>query len=290
MVFVQQVIQGLSYGALYAALALGLVLIFRTMDVVNFANGEMAMVSAFMAFVFLTRAGLPLWVAIILAIAFAGVFGALIERIIMRPIEDAPVISMTIVTMGMVILFNGIALWIWGGDVMFFPPLITGAPVILGGVIITRAMILELGLTLSVALSIYLVLQRTKVGLAIRAISQRPVTARLMGVPVNRIYSVTWAMAGMLGAFAAVMITRITGLHTNMMGEISIMAFTAAVLGGFSSLLGAVVGGLILGVLEGLISLYISPSFKTTIAFAIIILVLWVKPSGLLGTAPQRKV
>lgn len=286
----QQIVSGLAAGCLYALAALGLVLIYRTMDIVNFAHGEMAMVSTFVAYTLLARVGLPYVLAAAGALAFAALFGMLVERVFLRPIQNGPLISMMIMTLGLFMVFNGAAGWIWGFDPVSFPYAVKGRPLILGGLIITRDSLLVLTVTLVMAIALYLVLKFTLAGIAIRATSQNARAARLMGVPVPRVYSLTWGISSVLGAVAGILIAPTTFLSPNMMAEVQIKAFTAAVLGGFSSLPGAVVGGLLLGVLENIVAGYISTQLKSTFAFALIVAVLCIRPSGILGTPPRRKV
>ena len=288
--FGQQVVSGLSAGCLYALAALGLVLIYRTMDIVNFAHGEMAMVSTFMAHTLLVRLGLSYIPAALGAIIFAFIFGMAVERIFLRPIQGGPLISLMIMTLGLFMVFNGAAGWVWGFDPVSFPRAVSGRPIWLGDLIITRDSILVLAVTIAMALALYVVLRFTMAGIAIRATSQNSRAARLMGVPVPKVYALTWGISAVLGAVAGILIAPTTFLSPSMMAEVQIKASTAAVLGGFSSLPGAVVGGLLLGVLENLVAGYISTELKSTFAFALIVVVLFIRPSGLLGTPPKRKV
>jgi branched-chain amino acid transport system permease protein len=289
-VFGQQVVSGLSAGCLYALAALGLVLIYRTMDIVNFAHGEMAMVSTFMAHTFLVRLGFSYILAAVCAIIFAFVFGMAVERVFLRPIQGGPLISLMIMTLGLFMVLNGAAGWVWGFDPVSFPRAVSGRPIWIGDLIITRDSILVLAVTIVMALALYAVLRFTMAGIAIRATSQNSRAARLMGVPVPKVYALTWGISAVLGAVAGILIAPTTFLSPSMMAEVQIKAFTAAVLGGFSSLPGAVVGGLLLGVLENLVAGYVSTELKSTFAFALIVAVLFVRPSGLLGTPPKRKV
>ena len=288
--FGQQVVSGLAAGCLYALAALGLVLIYRTMDIVNFAHGEMAMVSTFMAHTFLVRLGFSYILAAVCAIIFAFVFGMAVERIFLRPIQGGPLISLMIMTLGLFMVLNGAAGWVWGFDPVSFPRAVSGRPIWIGDLIITRDSILVLAVTIAMALALYAVLRFTMAGIAIRATSQNSRAARLMGVPVPKVYALTWGISAVLGAVAGILIAPTTFLSPSMMAEVQIKAFTAAVLGGFSSLPGAVVGGLLLGVLENLVAGYVSTELKSTFAFALIVAVLFVRPSGLLGTPPKRKV
>lgn len=288
--FGQQVVSGLSAGCLYAVAALGLVLIYRTMDIVNFAHGEMAMVSTFVAYTLLARANMSYPLAVLGALAFSFVLGVVVERVFLRPIQNGPLISMMIMTLGILMVLGGAAGWIFGFDPVSFPYAVSGMPLFVGDLIITRDSLLVLGATLVMALVLYLVLRFTMAGVAIRATSQNSRAARLMGVPVPRVYAMVWGISAVLGAVAGILVAPKAFLSPTMMGEIQIKAFTAAVLGGFTSLPGAVVGGLLLGVLENLVAGYISTQLKSTFAFALIMVVLFIKPSGLMGSVQRRKV
>jgi branched-chain amino acid transport system permease protein len=260
------------------------------MDIVNFAHGEMAMVSTFMAHTFLVKLGFSYILAAVCAIIFAFVFGMAVERVFLRPIQGGPLISLMIMTLGLFMVLNGAAGWVWGFDPVSFPRAVSGRPIWIGDLIITRDSILVLAVTIVMALALYAVLRFTMAGIAIRATSQNSRAARLMGVPVPKVYALTWGISAVLGAVAGILIAPTTFLSPSMMAEVQIKAFTAAVLGGFSSLPGAVVGGLLLGVLENLVAGYISTELKSTFAFALIVAVLFIRPSGLLGTPPKRKV
>jgi len=247
-------------------------------------------VSTFMAHTLLVRLGLSYIPAALGAIIFAFIFGMAVERIFLRPIQGGPLISLMIMTLGLFMVFNGAAGWVWGFDPVSFPRAVSGRPIWLGDLIITRDSILVLAVTIAMALALYVVLRFTMAGIAIRATSQNSRAARLMGVPVPKVYALTWGISAVLGAVAGILIAPTTFLSPSMMAEVQIKAFTAAVLGGFSSLPGAVVGGLLLGVLENLVAGYISTELKSTFAFALIVVVLFIRPSGLLGTPPKRKV
>jgi branched-chain amino acid transport system permease protein len=289
MILAQQIISGLATGSLYALAALGLVLIFKTSDVVNFAQGEMAMFGTFVAFSLLTSAGLPYWGAFILALVFAALFGAAIERVVLRPLAKAPLISVMIATLGLLQIINGVAGWIWGYEMQPFPAAVSGAPITLGGVIFTMQNLLNIGVALAVMLGFFLLFKYSLIGIAMRAVAENRTAAKLMGVPTDRVLALCWGLGGVLAATAGILIAPVTNLDINMMATMQIKAFTAAVLGGFTSLPGAVVGGLTLGVLENLVGQWNS-QLQTPFAFGLIVLVLAIRPTGLLGTIQRKKV
>lgn len=289
MILAQQIISGLATGSLYALAALGLVLIFKTTDVVNFAQGEMAMFGTFIMFTLLKTAGLPYWGAFVLALAFAFLMGAAIERVVLRPLAHAPLISVLIATLGLMQIINGVAGWIWGYQAKAFPTAVSGSPIKLGSLVITLPDLVNFVVSLVVMTGFFLLFRFTKLGVAMRAVAENRVAARLMGIPTDRILSLTWGLGGVLAATAGILIAPVTNLDINMMSEMQIKAFTAAVLGGFTSLPGAVVGGLTLGVLENVVGQFV-PQLKTPFAFGLIVLVLVIKPTGLMGTVQRKKV
>jgi branched-chain amino acid transport system permease protein len=289
MILAQQIISGLATGSLYALAALGLVLIFKTSDVVNFAQGEMAMFGTFVAFSLLTSFHVPYWAAFILALVFAAIFGAAIERVVLRPLAKAPLISVLIATLGLLQIINGVAGWIWGYELKPFPAAVSGAPITVGGIIFTMQNLLNIGVALAVMLGFFLLFKYTMIGIAMRAVAENRTAAKLMGVPTDRILALCWGLGGVLAATAGILIAPVTNLDINMMASMQIKAFTAGVLGGFTSLPGAVIGGLTLGVLENLVGQWNS-QLQTPFAFGLIVLVLVLRPAGLLGTIQKKKV
>lgn len=285
----QQLISGFATGGLYALAALGLVLIYKTSDVVNFAHGEMAMFSTFIAYTTMTSYGMSYWEAFILALLFASVLGFIVERFFIRPIQNAPVLSLLIVTLGLMMIVNGIAGWTFGFETHSFPAIVGGELKIFGAVI-SKSNLLTLVITVFIMGILFYMLKYTLAGIALRATSENPTIARLMGIAVNHVYSITWVVSSILGAIAGMFIAPTTFLDVNMMSSVLLKAFTAAVLGGFTTFVGPVVGGLILGVLENIASGYISAQLSSTFAFALIVIMLWIKPTGLVGQKVRKKV
>jgi len=291
-IFIQQVVAGLATGSIYAALALALVMIYEATDVVNFAQGEMAMFATYVCWTLL-NAGMPYWAAFFatLAIAFAG--GIVIERVVIRPVENAPILTIVIVTIGLLVIFNSLAGWIYSYVQKPFPSPFPKEPIRIGGIVFGAHALGQIAVTLVVLLCIWLFFRFTPLGLAMRAAAQNPVSSRLAGIRVGWMLALGWGLAAMFGAVAGIMVAPVLFLDPNMMGGVQIYAFAAATLGGFTSPLGAVVGGLIVGVVENLVGTYvkfIGTELKLTVALAIIIGVLLVKPSGLFGRAVVRRV
>ncbi len=290
--FAQQVVSGLAAGGIYASLALALVLIYRSMDVVNFAQGELAMFTTFIAWVLL-QGRWPYWAAFAAAIAIAFGGGIVLERTVIRPVERAPVLTIVIVTIGLLTVFNGLAGWIWGYVVKPFPSPFPEAPLRVAGVAFSLQDLGIIGVSLAVLVLVYLFFQRTSVGLAMRAAALYPESSRLLGVRVGWMLALGWGLAAAVGAVSGLMVAPIVFLEPNMMQGVILYAFTAAVLGGIESPLGAVVGGLIVGVLLNLVGTYvgfIGGDLRLAVGLAVIVGVLVVKPSGLLGRAAVKRV
>lgn len=290
LVLLQQIASGLATGSLYALAALGLVLIYKTSDIVNFAQGEMAMVTTFISFTLMSAMGFSFGPAFFLALLFAIFFGMLTERIFMRPAIKAPILSQIILTLGLFTMFRGAASMIWGNEPTSYPVALKGEPMSLSGIILTPNDFFIVAVTLVLMLVLYLLFKYTKIGLAMRAVAMNVQTSRLMGIKVGSVYSYTWAASAVLGGVAGMLIAPVTFLDPTMMGEVQIKAFAASVLGGFMSLPGAVVGGLLIGVIENLIAGYVSAELKTSFVFLLIIVVLYIRPAGLFGKKYVKKV
>jgi len=286
--FLQQIFSGLAAGAIYASVALALVMIYRATDLVNFAQGEMAMFSTYIAWT-LVNAGLPFWAAFLITLVVSFVGGMVIERVLIRPVENAPVLAAVIVTIALLLIFNSTAGWLYSYTVQDFPSPFPDRP--LFGALITTRDLGVIAVTLLMLIMLFLFFRFTATGLAMRAAAQNPESARLCGIPVGRMLAIGWGLAAAIGATAGIMVAPVLFLDPNMMGGVLIYAFAGALLGGITSPVGAVIGGLIVGVTENLVGTYlIASQLKLTVAFALIILVLVFKPNGLFGTAIVRRV
>jgi len=290
--FAQQLAAGIREGAIYASLALAIVIIYRTTRVINFAQGEMATFTTFIAWSLMNH-GLSFWTAfpIVLAIAFTG--GVAIERIVIRPIEDAPVLTIVIVTLGLALLLNGLMSVIWGGASRQFRGPFSTRTIDVAGVPIS---VQDIGIVLvSIGLVVLLALffRLTKLGLALRAAAVNPDSSRLVGIRVGWMLALGWGIAAVLGAVAGMMIAPVVFLDPNMMQTILLYAFAAAVLGGLDSPIGAVVGGILLGVTITLLGRYvgfIGSTLKLPAALMLILVLLLVRPGGLFGRVAVRRV
>ena len=290
--FIQQVVSGVASGGVYASVALALVLIYRAMDVANFAQGEMAMFSTFVAYTLITTFNLPFFVVFPLTIAIAFAGGVLVERIIVRPFEGKPVITLVIVTLAIFDLTNGMAGLIWGYILKTFPSPFSASPLSFGGIFFTIQDLGVLGVCLLILGLVYVFFRFTKVGLAMRAAALYPESSRLLGVRVSWMLALGWGLAAAVGATGGMMIAPITFLDPNFMQPILLFAFAAAVLGGIESPLGAVVGGLTVGVLLALVGSYLPAGQNLRLPFALVVIVavLLVRPAGFLGQATVRRV
>ncbi len=284
--FLDQFVLGLQDGSIYASLALALVIIYRTTGLLNFAQGEMAMFSTFVAWG-LIEGGIPVGLAVLMTLVLSLLGGMVIERALIRPVEGSPELTLVTVTLGLFILVNGLARWIWGSTNRGFPSLFPDSTVSVGGI---GASVESLGLVavlLAVVGLLYLIFQRTKLGLAMRAAAVNPDASRLVGVPVGRMLMIGWGMAAVCGALAGVLVAPRLFLDPGLMGPVIIYSFAAATLGGFDSPFGAVLGGWIIGVAEALAGGYvgfIGQDLKILVPLAVILTVLLVRPHGLFGS------
>jgi len=291
-ILIQQIVSGLATGGIYASLALALVMIYQATDVVNFAQGNMAMFSTYLAWTLL-QAGLPYWGTFAITVVVAFVGGLVIERVVIRPVESAPILAIVIVTLGLLVILTSIAGWIYSYIQKPFPSPFGDKPIKIGNVVFGAHDLGAIGVTLLVLLLLFLFFRYTTLGLAMRAAAQNPASSRLCGIRVGWMLALGWGLAAAFGAVAGMMVAPVVFLDPNMMGGIQIYAFAAATVGGFTSPLGAVVGGILVGVTENLVGTYVSfigTELKLTVALAMIIIVLLVRPSGLFGRTTVRRV
>ena len=287
----QQIFAGLATGTIYACIALAIVMIYQAIGQLNFAQGEMAMFSTFIAWQ-LMQWGVPYWIAFVLTIGLSFVGGVAIERLILRPIQHAPVLSHVAVFIGLFAILNSVAGFIWDFNVKPFPTPFGTAPLIGNGLIDAHQAGM-IGVTLLMLAFLYVFFRFTRIGLAMRAAAADPVSARLVGIRVGWMMALGWGMASAIGAIAGMMIAPVVFLEPNMMLGILLYGFAGAVLGGLGSPVGAVCGGLIVGVIENLAGTFIpviGAELKFTIALIVIVAVLVVKPQGLFGRPVLQRV
>ncbi len=291
--FFQQVVAGLGSGAIYGALALALVLIHRATGVINFAQGEMAMFTTYIAWTLIENHGWSYWPAFVVTLAFAFLLGLGVQRVVIAPVSNAPILTIVIMTIGLVLTFNGLASLIWSAEIRAFPSPFPNDTWQIGGVSISQQDVGTFAVVLALVALLWAFFQFTKVGLALRASALNPDASRLVGVRVGWMLAIGWGLAAMLGAVAGMLAAPTVLLDPNMMQAILIYAFAAAVLGGIDSPLGAVAGGLLLGVglnLIGTYSDFVGADLKLPVALLIILVVLLVRPAGLFGKPVTRRV
>ena len=291
MVFVQLVISGVALGCIYGLIALGFVLIYKATETVSFAQGDLMMLGAFGALVCMTVLGFPFWLSVLATIAGMGLFGLLVERALIRPILGQPAISIVMLTIGVGYMARGL--------ITMVPGMGTDTHVLnvpykdqlwqVGGLIVPMEQLVVMLFTATLCGALFALFRYTKLGLAMQASSQNQLAAYYMGIPVKRLNGLVWALAAVVAALAGLLLAPITFVHANM-GFIGLKAFPAAVVGGFTSLPGAIVGGIIIGVVESLAGFYLPEGFKDIAAYVVVLIMLMVKPNGLFGERLRKKV
>ena len=289
----QQIVVGLASGGVYATLALALVLIYRSTGVVNFAQGEMAMFSTFIAWS-LVHHGFSYWAAFSLTIAISFLGGVAVERVVIRPVENAPVLTVVIVTLGLFFVVNGAARWIWSPETRSLPNAFSTRPIDVGGVAFSIQDLGTIAVSLGAVGLLWLFFRFTKLGLASRAAAVNREASRLLGVRVSWMLALGWGLAAAMGAVSGMLTApALASFDQNLMQPVLLYAFAGAVLGGIDSPFGAVVGSLILGVLVNLIGTYVDwvgTELRLPVALAVILGVLLVRPAGLFGKPAARRV
>jgi branched-chain amino acid transport system permease protein len=308
--FFSQVMSGLATGSIYGLVALGLVLIYRSTDVLNFAQGEMALFVTFVGWsLFLSfLADINYFLVFFIVVALAGALGAFIERTVIRPVEGAPVLNAVIVTLGLFVIFRGLTAFIWAQGELpkGFPTTPLGSQLetvedwinhdLWGFARITQHQFWVIVIAAAVMVALYLLFNHTKVGLAMRASAQNPLASRLMGINVGRMLMLGWALAAMVGAVGGMLVAPILSLDLVTMLRVILFAFAAAVLGGLDSPPGAMVGGAIIGVVQNVASTYsfgpvfFGPELSLPIALLVLVLILLVRPTGIFGRRAIRRV
>jgi branched-chain amino acid transport system permease protein len=287
--FLHQVLAGLATGGIYASLALALVMIYQATHLVNFAQGEMAMFATYIAWS-LVNAGMPYWGAFFITVAFAFVFGVVIERVVIRPVENAPVLAVVVIFIALLVILNSVTGWIYTYTIKTFPSPFPTEP-LFGQHYMSSHEIGAIGVTMVVLVLLYAFFRFTPLGLAMRAAAQNPESSRLVGIRVGWMLALGWGLAAAIGAVAGMMVAPIVYLDPNMMGGVLLYAFAAALVGGVDNPGGAVFGGFLVGVLENVLGAFvIGNELKLAVALVIIIGVLIVKPSGFFGRVHVTRV
>src|SRR6267142_648164 len=295
--FLHQVLAGLATGGIYASLALALVMIYQVTHLVNFAQGELAMFATYIAWALINLGlpalgipPLPYWVAFFVTVIFAFVLGVVIERVVIRPVENAPVLAVVVIFIALLVILNSATGWIYTYTIKTFPSPFPKEP-LFGNTYISSHELGAIGVTLVVLALLYVFFRFTPLGLAMRAAAQNPESSRLVGIRVGWMLALGWGLAAAVGAIAGMMVAPIVYLDPNMMGGVLLYAFAAALVGGIDNPMGAVIGGFLVGVLENVLGAFvIGNELKLSVALVIIIGVLLVKPSGFFGRVQVTRV
>ncbi|HEX7627237.1 MAG TPA: branched-chain amino acid ABC transporter permease [Gaiellaceae bacterium] len=295
--FFQALTTGLADGSIYGSLALALVLIYKATEVINFAQGEMAMFTTYIAWALMTHPHfghtLSYWPAFFVTLGISFVFGMGLQRVVIRPLERASVLTVVMATIALLVILNGLAAWIWTPQIQFFPSPFPTSTWVVGGVHISKQDTGTFGVVLACVVVLWLFFRFTKLGLAMRAGAVNPAAARLLGVRTTWMLALGWGFAAVLGAVSGMMAAPTDFLSPTMMEAILIYAFAGAVLGGLESPVGAVAGGLGLGVLLSMLGTYVhpvTPELRLPVALGLLLVVLLVKPAGLFGRVVVRRV
>jgi branched-chain amino acid transport system permease protein len=291
LLLVQLVIGGIAQGCIYGLIALGFVLIYKATETVSFAQGELMMLGAFCGLALMTMLGFPFWLAVPSSIAAMAAFGMLAERIVIRPILGQPAFSIVMLTIGIGYIARGAVTMIpvIGTETHVLPVPYKDQIATFGQLVLNLEQMVVIGATGVLCLLLYGLFRYSKVGIAMQAASQNQLAAYYMGIPVQRLNGLVWGLAAAVAAIAGLLLAPITFVHANM-GFIGLKAFPAAVVGGFGSLPGAIVGGLIIGIVEALAGFYLPEGFKDIAAYVVVLLMLMIKPNGLFGENLRKKV
>jgi branched-chain amino acid transport system permease protein len=288
--FLQTIVSGIAVGSSYALMGLGMVLIYKASEVPNFVQGEMALLPVFMAYMLLESYGLPSYIAFPATLVFALLLGFFLEFAILRRAKEPNILGMIIITIGMEMMLLGLVSWKFGADPQMMPfPISAYDSIDIGGIFISTLDLLTLVVALNIMLVLFLFFRYSKIGVAMKATQQNENAARLMGIKTNRVRMVTWGISSFVGCVAGLLIAPVL-VEPYMMWDPMLKGFAGAVVGGMTSLPGAVFGAYIIGIVEHLFGGYVSIEFKSVVAFAVIVLVLCIRPSGLFARHYVKKV
>jgi len=287
----QLLVAGVSQGCVYALVALGFVLIYKATETVNFAQGDVMMLGAFFALTSSVILGWPYWATIVFAVAVMAIVGMLTERLVLRPVLGHPSFTVVMITIGIGYVMRGVVTMVpgWGTDTHQIATPYVELVWKLGGVVLPAQQLMVIAMTAALCAALYLFFRFTRVGVAMQATSQNQLAAYYMGIPVRRVNMMIWGLSAGVAAFAGILLAPVTFVHSNM-GFIGLKAFPAAVVGGFGSVPGSIVGGLIIGIVEALAGFYLPEGFKDVAAYVVVLVVLLAWPSGIFGETARKKV
>ena len=288
--FFQMIVSGVAVGSSYALMGLGMVLIYKASEVPNFVQGEMALLPVFIAYMIIHSYGLPLYAAFFGALIFALILGGCLEFFVLRRAKEPNILGLIIITIGLEMILIGIVSWKFGADQRTMPfPISSYASILIGNVYISLLDLLTLVVALVLMIALFVFFRFSKLGIAMKATQQNETAARLMGIRTNRVKMITWGISATVGTVAGLLLAPVF-MEPYMMWDPMLKGFAAAVIGGMTSLPGAVFGAYIVGIVEHLFGGYVSMEYKAVVAFAVIVIVLCVKPSGLFARHYVKKV
>lgn len=289
MEVLQLLISGISQGCVYGLIALGFVLIYKATEMVNFAQGDMMMLGAFIGFTYINLAGLPFVWGVLATIGTMAVLGVILERLVLRPMIGEPPFAVLMITIGLGFVFRAVAGAIWGNEPKSITSPLSGGVFRFGEVTIGYENVTVIAATALLCAGLYLFFRFTRLGVAMQAASQNQLAAYYVGIPVKRIFTLVWALSAAIAAMAGILVAPIS-LVDPMMGFIGVKAFAAAIVGGFGSLPGAIIGGLIVGIAEQFAGLYGPAGSGDVSAYLILLLMLFIRPEGIFATMQRKKV
>ena len=285
----QLVLNGLAVGCIYGLVALGFVLIYKTTELVNFAQGDLLMLGAFTCYMFVVWYGVGYWLAFALAVVVVALFGAALDATVLRRVIGQPQFAVVMLTIGLGATFRSFASITWGSEIYTLPTPFSARQTMVGKVSVSHEYVAIIVGTVLLCAALYTFFTYTKVGVAMQATSQNQLAAYYMGIPVKRMFSLIWAISAGVAAVAGVLLAPVSLIDVNL-GFIGLKAFAAAVLGGFGSILGALIGGLTIGLIERFAGTYLPQGFKDVAAYVVLLVVLAVRPQGMFGTVGRKKV
>ncbi|PYM95889.1 MAG: branched-chain amino acid ABC transporter permease [Candidatus Rokuibacteriota bacterium] len=285
----QLVLNGLAVGCIYGLVALGFVLIYKATELVNFAQGDLLMLGAFTCYMLVVWYGVGYWLAFVLAVAAVAVFGAVLDATVLRRVIGQPQFALVMLTIGLAAMFRAFASITWGSEIYTLPTPFSAKATRIGGVAVSHEYVSIIVGTVLLCGALYAFFTFTRVGVAMQAASQNQLAAYYMGIPVKRMFSLIWAISAGVAAIAGVLLAPVSLIDINL-GFIGLKAFSAAVLGGFGSIPGALVGGVTIGLIELFSGVYLPQGFKDVAAYVVLLLVLAVRPQGMFGTVGRKKV
>jgi len=291
--FLQLVIQGLAVGSVYALVALGFVLIYKASSVINFAQGELLMVGAYICLALLTTYQVPFWAGFFLTMAFSVILALLIERLVLRPMIGEPAISIIMITIGLSLVLKSVVAAIWGTQIKVFPAIFPETPLKIGQIVVSQVYVYTFLASMVFLVLFAMFFKYSRMGIAMRATANSNQVALSMGISVKKVFAISWCVAAVVSAVGGILIGNINGVNSTLAG-VGLKVFPAVILGGLDSIPGAVLGGLIIGILENLSGGYLDHFFgggvKEVAPFVVLVVILMIKPYGLFGTEEIERV